>query len=361
MQDQPPRVSIIIKAFNEERRIAAAVESALAALAGLDGEVILADCASTDRTIAIAEKYPIKIVRLDDAADRSWGAGAQLGFQYSRGDFLCLMDGDMRLGGRFLRDGIRFLKKHPAIAGVGGATVHHDAVNLEYAQRMRRYDPDREPGPVTCLAGCGLYRRSAIIAAGYLTDRNLHGGEELELAARLRACGWTLARIDCLAAEHYCRREGPYRLLLKRIATRNAFSPGEVIRASIGRPHFGYVLRNNRNSQMCGLVALWWASMAAVAVMASGLIAVSAIAALFLFPFAIMSLRWRSLRHGIYSVTVWNAQALCFLPGFLQRRKPPAQWMASTVIANVPPVENATAEAGACAFHSLLGGAAARM
>ena len=78
-EEQRPTVSIIIKAFNEERHIAGAIESALAALAGIGGEVILADGASTDRTVAIAEKYPVKIVRLDNAADRSCGAGAQLG------------------------------------------------------------------------------------------------------------------------------------------------------------------------------------------------------------------------------------------------------------------------------------------
>ena len=104
-EEQRPTVSIIIKAFNEERHIAGAIESALAALAGIGGEVILADGASTDRTIAVAERYPIKIVRLDNAADRSCGAGAQLGFQYSRGEFICLMDGDMRLRRPFVAAG----------------------------------------------------------------------------------------------------------------------------------------------------------------------------------------------------------------------------------------------------------------
>jgi glycosyltransferase involved in cell wall biosynthesis len=58
----------------------------------MDGEVILADCASTDRTVEIALQYPIKIVRLRNIGDRSCGVGAQLGFQYSRGRYVCLMD-----------------------------------------------------------------------------------------------------------------------------------------------------------------------------------------------------------------------------------------------------------------------------
>lgn len=339
-EDKRPSVSIVIKAFNEERHIAAAIESALAALAGLAGEVILADGASTDRTVAIALAYPIKIVRLDRADDRSCGAGSQLGYQYSRGEFVCLMDGDMRLHAGFLAAGIRFLKDHPAVAGVGGATINHDAVNLEYAQRVRRFDPDQRPGLVTRLGGCGLYRRAAVEAAGYLTDRNLHGGEEFELAARLRAGGWTLARIDRVAVDHYCRPGNSYWQLLQRVQSHNTFSPGEVVRASIGRPHFGYVLRHDRHLLLCGLVALWWCSIAAVATLANGWFAALLLAAFALFPFAVMSYRWGSLRYGLYSVTVWNAHAFCFLPGVLWPRAAPKDWIASTLMKDMPAAEN---------------------
>jgi Glycosyl transferase family 2 len=330
--DQQPTVSIIIKAFNEERHIAGAIESALTALAGIGGEVILADGASTDRTIAIAQKYPIKIVRLDDPADRSCGAGAQLGFQYAGGEYICLMDGDMRLRRPFLAAGIRALNENPALGGVCGAVIDHDADNLEYAQRVRRFDPDRQPGLVTRLGGCGLYRRAAITSVGYCTDRNLHGCEELEMAARLRIAGWTLARIDCTAVDHYCRAGNPYRQLLRRIRIRNCCGPGEIIRAAIGRPQFGYVVRSNRSTMLSGLVGLWWCSIAAALLSGSGVWAPLAAAALLILPFAAMAFRWGSLRDGIYSVTAWNAYALCFLPGFFWPRKPPADWIASHVI-----------------------------
>lgn len=340
-----PTVSIIIKAFNEEGNIAAAIESALAALAGLDGEVILADGASTDRTVAIAENYPIKIVRLNNPAERSCGAGAQLGFQYSSGEFLFLMDGDMRLNAQFIPTGIRFLEANPQVAGVGGAVVDRDVKNLEYAQRAKRHDPDREPGPVTRLNGSGLYRRSAIETVGYLTDRNLHGCEELDLAARLIARGWTLARIDGHAVDHYGCGGNAYGLLLRRVWTRTACGPGELVRAALLRPHFGFVMRNDRTALLSGLVAAWWASMAAVAVLASGRPAMLAIAALAVFPFAVMSWRWRSQRNGFYSVATWNVLTLCFLPGLLRPRMPPAAWMASTVIQD--PLDMRVRSAGA--------------
>jgi glycosyltransferase involved in cell wall biosynthesis len=115
MPDKPePTVSVIIKALNEERNIASAIESALAAVAGLDGEVILADAASTDRTIEIARQYPIKIVQLSNIKDRSCGAGGQLGFQYSRGRFVCFIDGDMQLHQGFLPAAEALRSRSPA-------------------------------------------------------------------------------------------------------------------------------------------------------------------------------------------------------------------------------------------------------
>ena len=55
------RVSVVIKALNEERHIEAAIVSALAAVAAVGGEVILADSGSTDKTVEIARKFPIAV------------------------------------------------------------------------------------------------------------------------------------------------------------------------------------------------------------------------------------------------------------------------------------------------------------
>ncbi len=345
LQKHQPTVSVIIKALNEERRIAEAIESALASLGDIDGEVILADGGSSDRTVEIARRYPIAIVQLNRVADRSCGSGAQLGFQYSRGRYLCLMDGDMRLHDGFLAAAVRFLDEHPAVAGVGGTVIECETASLEFEQRSRRHDPDRRPGAVTRLNGSGLYRRPAIESIGYVTDRNLHGAEELDLAARLRAQGWTLARIDCPAVDHHGHTENAYYLLLRRMVTRNACATGEIFRAAIGRPHFWFVVGEDNNTLLCGLVAAWWATIALVPFVVGGVAALAAIAGLVVFPFAAMSLRWRSLRYGLYSVTAWNVYALSFLPGFIRSRAAPAQWIDSSVLQQVAPAMRPRAHA----------------
>jgi glycosyltransferase involved in cell wall biosynthesis len=344
LQENRPTVSVIIKALNEERHIAAAIESAIAGLGSIDGEIILADGGSCDRTIGIASRYPITIVRLSKAEDRSCGSGAQLGFQYSRGRYLLLMDGDMRLHKDFLPAALRFLNQNPTVAGVGGVVIEREIASVEYVQRQVRYDPDRDIGPVTRLHGSGLYRRAAVECVGCLTDRNLHGMEELDLGARLHACGWGLARIDCPAVEHWGRAGSAYRLLIRRVLTRNAFATGEIIRAAIGRPHFSFVVRKDHNPLLCLVVTGWWLTLVLAPLVLSGWRAVLAAAAVFLLPFATMSLRWRSIRLGLYSIAAWNVFALCFWPGLLHPRQSPMDWLESTVLKDSSHLQEAQGE-----------------
>lgn len=347
MPDTSPTVSVIIKALNEEQHIAAAIESALAALVEIGGEVILADSGSSDRTIEIARRYPIRIVQLKNRDERSCGVGAQLGFQYSSGRYLCLIDGDMRLHEDFLPAALEFLDENPTVGGVGGFVIDRDIANLEFEQRTKRHDPDRRAGPVTRLNGCGVYRRSAIELVGHLTDRNLHGGEELDLGARLHARGWTLAKLDRPAVDHHGHTGNAYLLLLRRIVTRNSFATGELVRAAIGRPHFWYAVSNDNGCLLSSLVAGWWVAIAAVPFVLSGAFAALAIGSTLLLPVAAMSLRWRSARHGLYSVVAWNVYALSFLPGFLRSRASPTSWIDSTILKDDSPADRRSASVAA--------------
>jgi len=327
-------VSVVIKALNEERHIAAAIESALVATQDMDAEIVLADSASTDRTVEIAQRYPVKIVRLTNTGDRSCGAGAQLGFQYTTGRYVYLIDGDMRMRPGFLSAAVDFLEAHPDHGGVGGLLVEHETQNLEYVKRRAREYAVRKSGPVTRLDGGGLFRRAAIMSAGYLTDRNLHGGEELELGARLTAAGWKLARLDLPDVDHYGHSGNAYSLLLRRLRTGVSWANGEVLRAAAGRRHFGAVI--NALKRMLTLVAfvhLWWLGIVAALVLPRSAMQSALLAtAIVLFPVLVMAWRSRSLGVGAYSVAAWQVNAIGFWLGLLRRRIPPADWIASDIV-----------------------------
>lgn len=329
-----PAVSIIIKALNEERHIAVAIESALAALSGIKGEVIVADSASTDRTVEIAERYPVKIVRLSRIEERCCGAGVQLGYQYSLGRYICLIDGDMRLYDGFLSAAIRILEDNPEIAGVGGMIVERELESLEYSRRAKTEDINRRPGQVTHLACGGVYRREAIATAGYFGDRNLHSWEELDLGVRLAATGWKLVRIDQAAIDHHGHTDNAFRLLLRRWSNRYLFGTGEIMRAAIGQGNLRRLFWRIRKELFgLGVVHAWWLCLAAIPFFAGAAPqAALAAAAVGLSPFAVMSARWRSIRLGTYSVVSWNVYALAMWPGLLRRRRDPTGWIESVVV-----------------------------
>ena len=179
----------------------------------------------------------------------------------------------------------------------------------------------------------GLYRRTAIELVGYLTDRNLHGGEAGELGARLRALGWTLERIGVPVIDRRANSGDAYRLVMQRIASKTAYGSGETVRAALGRPHLPLMFDKDGTLRLCMLVYAWWLSILACPLLIkSWPLALLTMAALFALPIAVTVLRRHSLAAGFYSVTARNADAVGFLPGLLRPRLPPDEWIDSTVV-----------------------------
>lgn len=325
-------VSIIIKAWNEERHIGRAVESAIAALDGIAGEIIVADCGSTDGTTAIASRYPVQVVQLADPSERSCGIAPQLGYQHSAGEYVCLMDGDMVLHAEFLAAAIAFLRRRPDAAGVGGRINERNVTSLEFARRTQRSTPDQRPGDVDRLNGGGVFRRAAIARVGWFSDRNLHAYEEFELAARLKADGWTLHRLDCDAVDHHGHTANGYLLLWRRLRSGYVFGIGEVIRAALAAGHLRATVAGLRELRLWTAVYLWWLAMAGM--VAASLALWPAALALLAAPVILMGLRYRSAALGLYAVAAWHVHALGLLIGLLRRRRAPTEWIGSRILSD---------------------------
>uniref|UniRef100_A0A9E8CLP0 Glycosyltransferase family 2 protein n=1 Tax=Bosea sp. NBC_00436 TaxID=2969620 RepID=A0A9E8CLP0_9HYPH len=326
-------VSVILKALNEEARIGAAIESVLAALHGIGGEVIVADGGSRDRTLAIAATHPVRVVQLDAATAPSCGIGPQLGFQYSRAPFICLMDGDMLLDPGFLPEALAFLDANPRIAGVTGHVEEMNDTSLEYVRRGRRVSPENRTGAIDRMNGGGLYRRAAIEQAGYLSDRNLHGYEEFDLGVRLRIHGWSLHRLDRRFVRHFGHALNAYALLLRRWKSGYLRGIGELLRAALGQPQWRQLVQDLPELKLWAGVYLWLAAMITLPfALPSPLLGVTIDAALTAGIVGMMSLRQRSISLGFYAVIAWLFHAAALPLGFLQARKAPDAWIESRIV-----------------------------
>ena len=320
-------VTVGIKALNEEKHIAEALRSALEATASVEGEVILADSGSTDRTIAIAEQYEsVRIFQLANPHERSCGVGAQLAFQHARGRYFYILDGDMVLSPVFMKAGIEFLERNAEFAAVGGIVeqVNLDGEEYRIRQAVAEQDAGWQPGIVDRLDCGGLYRTSAISELGYFADRNLHSFEEFELGARLRSRGWKLARLNIPAVKHYGHTTGGYRLLQRRFKSGYIDGAGEVFRSAIGHKHVFDVFKRLGHIPYGIVTLLWWLLVVCLIVFAPVYAAIVA-----LVSFGLLCVRRKSVQLGLYSFVMWNIYAIGLVRGFFRTRSSPTKPIAS--------------------------------
>lgn len=251
-----PFISVSIKTLNEAECIEKTIDSIRQQIADYPHKIIVADSLSTDNTQQLASAKGVTVVSLTEPGDRCCGVGHQLGYLYSQGEYLLLMDGDMELEKGFIDKAIAFLVEHPEYAGVAGTVEMDDAANYEFKSRKQRLHKIYPLGDCDHLGGGGLYRRSAIEKIGYLTNRNLHAYEEAELGMRLLDAGYKLHRLDTPYFSHTSHTMPTFKLLKYRWRSGYHQAPGELLRSAWRKPYLGYALKMVKNEVIFTLYML---------------------------------------------------------------------------------------------------------
>jgi glycosyltransferase involved in cell wall biosynthesis len=152
-----PLVSVVVAAYNCERYVGAALESALAQ-AYSPVEVIVVDDGSTDSTADVAARYPVRPIR---QANGGQGAAKNKGVAAARGDLIAFLDADDLWFPSKLTRQVERLEGRPEIHGVLArleVLVEPGVPHPAWAGRTRQY-PWFPPSS-------WLLRRSALEAAG---------------------------------------------------------------------------------------------------------------------------------------------------------------------------------------------------
>lgn len=311
------KLSVLIKAFNEEENIGRCLFAVDRALSELDAhcEVIVADGLSTDATAETAMRYGARVVQLRHAEDRGCGAGVQLGFQYSNGEYVLLLDGDMELDPSFLPKALAYLEAHADVAGVGGV-IRDTFVRNWFDRRRTAMTVDIEQSEVRWLAGGGLYRAEAIRkAGGYAGNRNLQAFEEAELGLRLGAAGWRLIRLPITATRHSGHAASTLKLVWRHWRIHRLDAGGVFLRISVGKPWFRRVMYLMIHPI---LVLAWWALLILGAAL-HGVMVMAALALVAAIGFILLAMKKSSLLDAAISVWIWHITAIATANGFLFR------------------------------------------
>lgn len=112
----PKTVSIIIRTKNEERWISSCLHSVFSQ-DFKDFEVILVDNMSTDKTVAKAEHFGVKVLKIEDFLP---GKALNLGIRNSTGKYICCLSGHCIPTNRHWLSNLLKNIKLPKVAGVYG-------------------------------------------------------------------------------------------------------------------------------------------------------------------------------------------------------------------------------------------------
>lgn len=305
-----PSLSIIIKALNEEDKIQACLKSIQAANKPLDTEIILADSLSIDNTIALACQFPITIVQLTHEHERSCGIGAQLGYQYARGHYICIIDADMHLDADFLPRAIAYLDENPEVAGLAGHVQEVNQNNFQF--RSRHQQNQTRHCFLDRLTQGGVYRKKALEEAGYFTHKHLHSSEEFELGLRLTHLNWKLNRLDIPFVSHHGHTMNSWKLLIHRFQSRYFDGFGELIRVSFRKPWF---IKTIKETKIYWFIVISW-----ILLLVSLFVPVflNAYVCLIGLSYFAISFKKRSIAHGVFSFISWHLIAIAMLRGLLK-------------------------------------------
>ncbi|NWF64502.1 MAG: glycosyltransferase family 2 protein [Chloroflexi bacterium] len=211
-QDTPPRVSIIIPAFNSFSMTRDCVQSIYRAANHEDFEVILVDNASSDRTPKWSRAFQkqhsnFKYFRMK--RNIGFGPAVNYGIQNSQSEFVVILNNDTLVADHWLERLLAVMDSDPAIGIVSpvtnyvgeGPQIHPDAANLPPDLDAINAFSDKlsaSPGvvyePCRLVFFCVLIRREVIDLIGYLDEGYEKGNfEDDDYCLRARMAGYVLA------------------------------------------------------------------------------------------------------------------------------------------------------------------------
>jgi glycosyltransferase involved in cell wall biosynthesis len=310
-------ISFIIKALNEEDNIAKCIESCLREAEGYESEIILVDSLSTDRTVEIAKEYPITILQFLNRCDASCGSAPQLGYQYSTGAYIFLIDGDMELAEGFMAQAFSELDNSLDLAGISGVILDTQEKTSADTRRKQEYAKISKPVEVSSLGGGGLYRRAAIETVGYFSNQSLKACEELELGVRLIANGYRLLRLPTPSVIHTGHSETELQSLIRLWHAGRIGAYSVFLKSSIGSSWFFLACKK-----------CWFLFIAPFSIFLTFVVSVICQNVLLgggaFFLFWIGCLLYLTIKRGslytaIYSIISWCLFSIASVNGFSQR------------------------------------------
>jgi len=226
------KVSVIIVSYNVYPFLDNCLRSVQQAMAGIEGEIIVVDNASVDRTTQLVKSHFPEVILISNTDNKGFAKANNQGIVIARGEYILLLNPDTVVSENTLTTCIDFMEQHQDAGAAGVKMIdgsgkylpeskrglptllasfmkmtglYHLAPNSEtwnsyYAGHIR----EDETAKVAVLTGAFMFlRKSTLDKTGMLDEDFFMYGEDVDLSYRITQAGYSIYYLPATRIIHY--------------------------------------------------------------------------------------------------------------------------------------------------------------
>jgi len=186
------KIALYIPCFNSAKTIEACL-GAVFHQSRLADTVLVIDDGSTDMTVEIAKRYPLKIIQ--HAKNMGLAAARNSAIKNTDAEFIASVDSDCKPDKDWLDHLIKGIDS-PDVAGAGGKTVEISTLSVFDAWRsvhmQQHWGQVKKINPPFLFGANTLFRRELLVRAGFYNEVYRNNSEDVDISTRLRRAGYNL-------------------------------------------------------------------------------------------------------------------------------------------------------------------------
>ena len=218
-----PLASVIIPNWNGARYLPICLDS-LRRQTYPNFEVIVADNASTDESIALIERNYPEVILVGLPTNRGFAGAVNAGIRHSRGQIVVLLNNDTEADPNWLAEIARVLAEHPTVGLVASKMLLFDRRNVFHtAGDFYRVDGipgnrgvwqedrgqfDQQEEVFSACGGTAAYRRAMLDEIGLLDEDFFYSCEDVDLAWRAQLAGHRCLYVPTAVVYHHLSATG---------------------------------------------------------------------------------------------------------------------------------------------------------
>lgn len=186
-----PKISLYIPCYNVDAYIASCIEAVQNQTYPVD-EILLVDDGCRDRTLEIAARYPVRIIRHE--GNKGLAAARNTAFHHARNELVASLDADCVPDAHWLERLVPLFDDE-TVAIAGGRLV--ETVLESVADRWRKSHMTQDWGelrvrnPSFMFGNNNIIRKTCLEQVGGYNEQLRTNGEDADLSGRLMAAGYT--------------------------------------------------------------------------------------------------------------------------------------------------------------------------